>query len=176
MLSANTETEVLEFKEAKNSYPKDKLGQYFSALGNEANLMGKPCAYILFGVKNDRNIVGTNISDPQINELKKEMADHTSPKLSFNAVHRIPHSNGNVLIFVIPAAPKGFPIAWKGHRYGRDGESLGGLNDREYETIRQQAQGEDWSRPIIEEASLEDLSVEAIARERKEFRKKSKTG
>ena len=31
------ETEVVEFKEAKNSYDFNKLGKYFSALANEAN-------------------------------------------------------------------------------------------------------------------------------------------
>ncbi|MBK8052275.1 MAG: hypothetical protein IPK35_03055 [Saprospiraceae bacterium] len=38
LLTLSTETEVVEFKEAKNRYDKDKLGQYFSALSNEANL------------------------------------------------------------------------------------------------------------------------------------------
>ena len=32
------ETEWLEFKEAKNSFSFEKLGKYFSALGNEATL------------------------------------------------------------------------------------------------------------------------------------------
>ena len=32
------ETECIEFKEAKDEFPFDKLGKYFSALSNEANL------------------------------------------------------------------------------------------------------------------------------------------
>jgi len=35
------------------------------------------------------------------------------------------------LLLEIPAAPQGTPVSWKGHRYDRDGESLGGLNDYE---------------------------------------------
>src|SRR5690625_2779173 len=88
-LSAKTENEVLEFKEAKQSFSKDRLGKYFSALGNEANLNGKEKAYLLFGVNDKRNIVGTSISDKALNEYKKEIADHTSPSLSFLNIHRI---------------------------------------------------------------------------------------
>lgn len=160
LLSSETETEVLEFKEAKNSYPKDKLGQYFSALGNEANLKKKDRAYILLGVNNQREIVGTDISDATLNEYKKEMADHTSPSLSFSDVQRIHTPKGAVIILVIPPAPQGIPISWKGHRYGRNGESIGGLNDFELHQIT--SQNTDWSAQIIENATLDDLSKEAI--------------
>jgi ATP-dependent DNA helicase RecG len=173
LLQSDTETEVLEFKEAKNQYSKDKLGQYFSALGNEANLKGNACAYLLMGVKNDKTIVGTNISDSQINEYKKEIADHTSPCLSFTNVHRVNHPNGKVLIFEIPAAPKGMPIAWKGHRYGRDGESLGGLNDNEFDRIRWQIQAVDWSKEIINDATINDLDKQALQKAREQFAEKN---
>ena len=38
-LIKSSENEFLEFKEAKNNYDFDKLGKYFSVLGNEANLI-----------------------------------------------------------------------------------------------------------------------------------------
>lgn len=160
LLSSETETEVLEFKEAKNSYSKDKLGQYFSALGNEANLKKKDRAYILLGVNNHREIVGTDISDATLNEYKKEMADHTSPSLSFSDVQRIHTPKGAVIMLIIPPAPQGIPISWKGHRYGRNGESIGGLNDFELHQIT--SQKTDWSTQIIENATLDDLSKDAI--------------
>lgn len=160
LLSSATETEVLEFKEAKNSYPKDKLGQYFSALGNEANLKKRDKAYVVFGVNNNREIVGTEIADAALNEYKKEMADHTSPSLSFIDVQRIHTPKGAVILCVIPPAPQGVAIAWKGHRYGRNGESLGGLNDYELNQIT--SQKTDWSAQIVENATLADLSKEAI--------------
>lgn len=67
LLSTTTETEVLEFKQSKNSYAKDKLGQYFSVLGNEANLRNKTRAYLLFGVDNSKQIVGTTITAEKLN-------------------------------------------------------------------------------------------------------------
>ena len=52
--SLPAETEVVEFKEAKNGYDFTKLGKYFSALCNEANLKGKSEAWLVFGVENKK--------------------------------------------------------------------------------------------------------------------------
>src|SRR5690625_4355466 len=167
LLSAETETEILEFKEAKSSFSKNKLGKYFSALGNEANLNGKEKAYLLFGVDDQRHIVGTSISDKTLNEYKKEIADHTSPSLSFLNIHRINTAEGDVIVFEIPPAPQGMPIMWKQHRYGRDGESLGGLNDHKLRQIT--SQNTDWSGQIIPDATIDDLDEEAIDFARKQY-------
>jgi ATP-dependent DNA helicase RecG len=66
-------------------------------------------------------------------------------------------------MFQIPAAPRGLPIAFEGHYYGRDNEELGPLNLEEIERIRSQAFSEDWSAAIIPDASIDDLDNEAIA-------------
>ncbi|MCG6188594.1 RNA-binding domain-containing protein [Maribellus maritimus] len=172
LLQSPVETEVLEFKEAKNQFDKDKLGKYFSALSNEANLTGKPEAWLLFGVNNDKNIIGTQISDKQLNEYKKEIATNTSPTLSFIAVHRVAVAQNNVLMFQIPAAPKGMPVAWKNMFYARDGESLTGLNINKIERIRNQQTNLDWSAEIVPDAMIKDLSVEAIKKAREQFAEK----
>lgn len=44
LLLLAAETEIVEFKEAKNTYDLAKLGKYFSALSNEANLRDVPRA------------------------------------------------------------------------------------------------------------------------------------
>ena len=168
LLNASTETEVLEFKEAKKQVDKNKLGKYFSALSNEANLKGKEDAWIIFGVKNNKTIVGTNINDSQLNEYKQEIANHTSPTLSFTS-HREKINNRDVIMLQIPAAPKGIPVAWKDLFYARNGESLTGLNINKIERIRNQNIKEDWSSKIIENADINDLSPEAIIEARKQF-------
>ncbi len=173
LLQSHTETEILEFKEAKNQFDKDKLGKYFSALSNEANLEGKSCAWMIFGVNDKKEVVGTNISDSTINEYKAEIAYHTSVSLSFTSVHRISVQGKDVLMLQIPAAPIGMPVAWKGLYYGRDGESLGGLNIYELECIRNQNIAFDWSAKIIENASIQDLSEDAILLARKQYTEKN---
>lgn len=40
LLSLRSENEIVEFKEAKTTYDFYKIGKYFSALCNEANLNG----------------------------------------------------------------------------------------------------------------------------------------
>ncbi|WBM75430.1 RNA-binding domain-containing protein [Saprospira grandis] len=169
LLSLTTENEVVEFKEARRQYDKNKLGKYFSALSNEANLSGKSQAWLVFGVKNDKTVIGTIINDHQINDYKAEIANHSSPNLSFVNVHRVNYQGRDVLMFEIPAAPEGTPVSWKGFWYGRDGESLGALNLNELENIRNQNKSYDWSAQIIEQATLDDLDPAAIKKAREMF-------
>ena len=49
------ETEWLDFKEAKQNLDSDDLGRYVSALANEANLCGRRCAWLVLGVKDQRD-------------------------------------------------------------------------------------------------------------------------
>jgi len=59
-LIATWENEVVEFKQAGNDYDTDKIGRYFSAMSNEANLRGLERAWLVFGVNNkSRNVVGS---------------------------------------------------------------------------------------------------------------------
>jgi len=175
LLKLSTENEVVEFKEAKTQYNKDNLGEYFSALSNEANLKGQPNAMIIFGIKNNKSIVGTIISDDQLNDYKNEMAQHTSPRISFEETERIDIDGKNVILCKIPAAPQGQPVSWKGHYYGRDGESLGALHDNERDRIRIQNTALDWSAQVISEATIDDLSKEAIDFARKQYIEKNKS-
>jgi len=54
LLSLPAETEVVEFKEARNNFDSKELGKYFSALSNEANLKGKSSSWLVFGVNNKK--------------------------------------------------------------------------------------------------------------------------
>ncbi|MBO4555888.1 MAG: putative DNA binding domain-containing protein, partial [Elusimicrobiales bacterium] len=173
ILKTEPESEIIEYKEAKNQFDIDKLGQYFSALSNEANLKGALCAYLFLGVRNDRSVHGTNISDKKINEYKHEIAKNTSPSMSFIDIKKHSTGQGRVLCCIIPSAPKGIPIAWKGHYYGRNGESLSALDLTEIERIRRQNTIDDWSIKTISAASLDDLSEEAIAFARKQYEEKN---
>jgi len=172
-----TETEWLEFKEAKTTFDPERLGEYFSALSNEANLQGKPAGWLIFGVadKLPRNIVGTQFkSDPATRDaLKLQVANQTSHRLTFHEIHELQLPEGRVLMFEIPAALPGVPTAWKGHYYGRDGEALVALNPEEYERIRAQPVRQDWSAEVVVDATLDDLDPEAVIFARAQFIKKN---
>jgi ATP-dependent DNA helicase RecG len=170
------ETEVVEFKEAKNGYDFTKLGKYFSALSNEANLQGEPFAWMVFGIEDKHHhIVGTQFRSfrKDLDSLKCEIGNKTTNRITFIEIYELHLPEGRVVMFQIPAAPKGFPIAFEGHYYGRDGEEIVPLNLEEIERIRAQATTEDWSAKIIEDASIADLDTQALQVARQKFKDKS---
>jgi len=169
------ETEVVEFKEAKNTYDFTKLGRYFSALSNEANLKGKAYAWLIFGIENNQHKIVNSQFRPQrkdLDSLKSGIANKTTNRITFIEIHELQFPEGRVVMFQIPAAPKGFPIAFDGHYYGRDNEELVPLNLEEIERIRAQATTEDWSAAIIPDATIDDLDEDAIDLARKNFKNK----
>lgn len=169
------ENEIIEFKEAKNSYDFKKLGKYFSALSNEANLISKPCAWLIFGVENKRkDIIGSNFRRDRKNlhSIKGEIANKTTNRITFIEIHELILPEGRVVMFQIPPAPKGIPVAFEGHYYGRDGEELAPLNIEEIERIRNQVVLDDWSAETILDASINDLETKAIAIARINFKSK----
>lgn len=173
--SMPAENEWLEFKEAKTSFHTDDLGRYFSALSNEANLKGMPHGWLIFGVRDkDKAIVGSNYRTDRssLDKLKQEIAISTGG-LTFVDIHELLLTGGRVVLFQIPAASKGIPTHWKGHYFGRNGESLGPLNIHEIEYIRAQAIHEDWSAGICADATIADLDEQAIRKAREEFKTKN---
>ena len=141
LLAKPAETEIVEFKRAKNSFSDTELGQYFSALSNEANLKGEAYAWLVFGVDNTKHeLTDTQYkpSRPALDEMKKKIGDQTTNRITFEEIYDLTYQGKRVVMFQIPAAPQGIPIAYQGHYYGRDGESLVALNLQEIERIRSQ--------------------------------------
>lgn len=169
------EDEVVEFKKAENNFDFDDLGKYFSALSNEANLRDKAFAWLAFGVHDKtREILGTSFKNSMMSlqKLKQDLSQHTTDNHTFREIYELKVEGKRVLLFQIPATPRGIPMAWKGHFYARRGESLGALDMGKYEEIRRQVVDEDWSKGIVEGATIEDLDPEAIKEARRKYGKK----
>ena len=172
------ETEIIEFKEAKEGYDFDKIGKYFSALSNEANLKGKSCAWLIFGVENTKHqIVGSRYRTDRkkLDSLKKELGDKTTHNITFIEIYELQTPQGRVVMFQIPAAPQGIPVAFEGFYYGRLNESLVALNIEKIERIRNQAVDRDWSRKIVPDATFKHLDKEAILKAREQYKLKNPT-
>ena len=176
-LIENWENEVVEFKEANNDYDKEKIGRYFSAISNEANLKGLQFGWLVFGVRNkDKKITGTNYRDTKgLETLKHEISTNTTGGISFIEIYELyPVVEGKkerVVMFQIPAAATAIPTGWNDHYYGRAGESLGALSIEEQDRIRGQEK-KDWSKQIIPDATIEHLDKEAIAIAREKYKEK----
>ena len=84
------ETEVVEFKEANNSYSFKDIGKYFSALGNEANIRGKSEGWLIFGITNKGEFKGTDYrKSGNLQSLKKEITTGTNERLTFLDIYEL---------------------------------------------------------------------------------------
>lgn len=174
-LIAAWENEVVEFKQVNDDYHTDRIGEYFSALSNEANLRGVERAWLVFGVSNKtRTVVGSGyrLEVERLHGLKAQIAQSTEPSITFREIHVLQHPAGRVVLFEIPPAPRGIPIAWKGHYHARAGESRVPLGLDKLDEIRQQTLNVDWSAQVIPHANVNDLDERAVQAAREAFARK----
>lgn len=174
-LIASWENEVVEFKQAGSDFSTDDIGKYFSALANEANLRGTGGSWLVFGVHDKtRQVVGTGYrpESERLQSLKMQIAENAEPRITFRDIHEVPIAGCRVLLFEIPPAPQGIPIAWKGHYYARAGESLTSLGLDKLDDIRRQARGQDWTAQLVEDATFDDLDAVAVRKARESFAQK----
>ncbi len=175
------EYEIVEFKEAKSSYDTDKIGRYFSALSNEANLKHQQYGWLIFGVSEKdkiKHIVGTAYKKGDSNLLERfkyEISRDTTNGMTFYEIVEIfPVVDGKelrVLMFKVPAAATGIPTDWRTNYYERSGESLVPLKQYKIDAIRSQER-KDWSKQVVENATIEHLDKDAIALAREKYKEK----
>ncbi len=181
MLMERWEFEIVEFKEARGSYDTDKIGRYFSAISNEANLRQQQYGWLIFGVGEQnkiKQIVGTAFKkgdNSLLERFKYEVSRDTANGMTFYDIIEIfPIVNGKeyrVLMFKIPAAVTGIPTDWKTNYYERAGESLVALKQYKIDAIRSQER-KDWSKQILEKAAIEHLDKTAIDLAREKYKEK----
>lgn len=161
------ENEIIEFKQASKDFKLSELGQYFSALSNEANLRHVENAWLVFGIDNKtRKITGTDYRPvkEQREHLKYEISQVLEPSLTFRNIYEILTSEGRVLLFEIPPAPLGMPVSYNGHFYCRAGESILALSLDKLDEIRHQTINSDWTAVTVPEATIKDLDIAAVAK------------
>ena len=185
MLMERWEYEIVEFKEAKGGYDTDKIGRYFSAISNEANLRQQQYGWLIFGVgeqNKTKQVVGTSFKKGDkslLERFKYEISKDTANGMTFYDIIEIfTIVNGKeyrVLMFKIPAATTGIPTDWKTNYYERAGESLVPLKQYKIDAIRSQER-RDWSKQVLEQASIEHLDIDAVALAREKYKEKMNQG
>ena len=166
LLRLPAETEVVEFKEANNNFDFSKLGKYFSALSNEANLRGHGAAWLVFGVSDKKEVTGSQYRPDRahLDRLKGEIAAKVSNNLTFREIYELQTADGKrVVFFEIPPALRGNPTAWEGHYYARNGEELAALNLDKLEIIRSQAHLSHFEEDIALASQTSDQVLQLIA-------------
>lgn len=140
--SLPTETEVLEFKEAKNQYDTDKLYEYCVAIANEGG------GHFLLGIRNTppRMVVGTKAIDNP-----GAMAQKIFEKLGFRVhIEEVFHPHGRVVAVKIPSRPKGQPHHVDGAYMMRCGESLQAMSPEVIRGIVMEGEPDWLSEPAME--------------------------
>ena len=103
------EHEIVEFKEAKGGYDTDKIGRYFSAISNEANLRNQQYGWLVFGVSEKdkvKHVVGTAYKKGDkslLEKFKYEIARDTTNGMTFyDIIELLPSLSRNFWIFIFP--------------------------------------------------------------------------
>ena len=173
-LIKHNENECVEYKEAKTGFDFEKLGKYFSALSNSANLTGKQYSWLIFGIHDKTHeFVNTNYrKNGNLNAVKKEIAKGTNDNLTFIDIYELLIDDKyRVIMFKIPAAT-GLPTTWKGFAYDRNGDETIPLNQIKTDQIKSTLNF-DWSRQLVEDVSIDCLDEQAILTARERFKQKN---
>lgn len=123
------ESEFVEFK--ANNFSPINTGQLVSALANGAVLEKKDEAYLVYGVDNAGQIVGTSFDPESHSETNQPFQNYLATNLSASGVleyHNVTIEGKRVVVIVIPRA-KAYPVKFKGIEYIRVGSSKKKLSE-----------------------------------------------
>ena len=145
---------TFEFKQARDSYPFEKLKEYCVALANEGG--GK----LIFGVTDQRprEVVGSH-AFMNAETIEGELCREFGCRFDFQEIE---HANGRVLVLHIPSLPFGRPLAVRGRYLRRAGESLVPMDALEITRLTQR--DHDFSAQLCIGSSFEDLDALAVDR------------
>jgi predicted HTH transcriptional regulator len=146
---AASEHQRLEFKEARNSFDRDKLNEYCVAIANEGG------GHLVLGIadKPPRPVVGT-----QAFPNAADTADRLFQAIGFRVdIEEVAHPDGRVLVFHIPSRPRGTAYHLDGKYLMRSGGSLVPMSEDRLRAIFAEG-GPDW----LEEVALTGLDDQQV--------------
>jgi ATP-dependent DNA helicase RecG len=125
-----SENEWLEFKH--NFHSPEEIGERISALSNGACLLKQPHGYLIYGVLDTQEIVGTAFkakSHKKGNEdLEHWLAQRLSPRIDFEVYEFDYDEHRHISLYIIPAA-KNQPVSFIHVPYIRVGSITRQLNE-----------------------------------------------
>jgi len=148
-LSLPKETNILEFKEAKNQFDSTKLYKYCVAIANEGG------GHLILGItdKLPRTICGTSAFQ-DTNETVGKIFNVLGFRVDLDEVI---HPDGRIIVFTIPSRPRGTAYQYQGAYWMRSGEQLVAMSEDRLRTIFNEGQ------PIwLEHLACSDVSAQDV--------------
>ena len=144
-----SETQNLEFKEAKTQYDTKKLSRYCVAIANEGG------GHLILGVKDKlpREVVGTQ-AFPDAVDIAGKLFTWVGFRID---IEEINHPDGRILVFIIPARPRGTAYHYEGAYLMRSGEELVPMSEDQLRKIFAEGQP-NW----LEEIALKNISAQDV--------------
>ncbi|NUF16388.1 ATP-binding protein [Acinetobacter lactucae] len=145
----HSETQNLEFKEAKTQYDTKKLSRYCVAIANEGG------GHLILGVKDKlpREVVGTH-AFPDIVDLTGKLFTWVGFRIDIEEVN---HPDGRILVFIIPPRPRGTAYHYEGAYLMRSGEELVPMSEDHLRKIFAEGQP-NW----LEQIAIKDISAQDV--------------
>jgi len=130
LLSLNVENEWLEYKQ--NNANHDMIGEYMSALCNSAILEGQDKAYLIYGINDKKEIVGTEFDFKKEKIGQQELENYIQtllfPRISFKIIDLNFEENKRVQIIEIETNTN-IPVKFKEIEYIRVNSTKKKLKD-----------------------------------------------
>ena len=144
-----SETQRLEFKEARNQYDTTKLCRYCVAIANEGG------GHLVLGIadKPPRPVVGSQaFLDTQ--DITEKLFHWVGFRVDVEAVA---HPDGRVVVFTIPARPRGTAYHHEGAYLMRSGEELVPMSEDQLRKIFAEGQPSWLENPALKDVSAQDV-------------------
>lgn len=147
--SSASETQNLEFKEAKNQYDTKKLCRYCVAIANEGG------GHLALGIadKPPRAVVGSE-AFPDTQDIAEKLFQWLGFRVD---VESVAHPDGRVVVFIIPGRPKGTAYHYDGAYLMRSGEELVPMSEDQLRRIFAEGQPDWLEFPALKDASAQDV-------------------
>jgi predicted HTH transcriptional regulator len=147
--SVRSETQNLEFKEAKTQYDYTKLCKYCVALANEGG------GHLILGIadKLPRQVVGSNAVNDTVDMASKLFQD-----IGFRVdIEEVNHPDGRVVVFSVPSRPRGTAYHFGGAYLMRSGQQLVPMTEDQLRKIFSEGQPS-W----LDEIACKDVSAQEV--------------
>lgn len=147
--SLASETQNLEFKEARNQYDTTKLCRYCVAIANEGG------GHLVLGIadKPPRPVVGSQ-AFPDTLDIAEKLFHWVGFRVD---VEDVAHPDGRVVIFSIPARPKGTAYHYEGAYLMRSGEELVPMSEDQLRKIFAEGTPSWLENPALKDVSAQDV-------------------